>query len=118
MSGFRAIVVGPALATIRERNGQRSHYRSSHNKSPVAILCSAGADRIARMRYIRQSTQPALSSEGELSAGGRTTTETMVQFPSRKSEMLCWANERSSNTAVVPSPSGDWVLIPTQIDAG
>src|SRR3979411_1138778 len=49
----------------------------------------------------------------------QTTTEAQrVQFPSRKSEMLCWVNERSSNTADVPLPSGDWVLIPTQIDAG
>ncbi len=41
-----------------------------------------------------------------------------LHSPNRKSEMLCWVNERSSNTAEVPLPSGDWVLIPTQVDAG
>ena len=41
-----------------------------------------------------------------------------VQFPSRKSEMLCLVRDMSSKNADVPSPRGDWALIPTQIDAG
>ena len=48
-----------------------------------------------------------------LSAFIRTTTETQrVQIPSRKSEMLCLVGDMSSKTADVPSPTGDWALIP------
>ena len=62
---------------------------------------------------------PLGSSAAELSAVIRTTTEMQrVQIPSRKSEMLCLVRDMSSKTADVPSPSGHWVLIPTQIDAG
>jgi hypothetical protein len=62
---------------------------------------------------------PRGSSAADLSVVIRTTTETQrVQFPSRKSEMLCLVRDMSSKTADVPSPSGDWALIPTQIDAG
>jgi hypothetical protein len=54
------------------------------------------------------------SSRGQ----GAASRSAMVQFPSRKSEMLTVVRERPSKTADVPSPMGDWALIPTQIDAG
>ena len=73
----------------------------------------------ARMWVYASDFARSENSAAQRSAVIRTTTEThRVQFPNRNSEMLCWVNERSSNTADVPLPSGDWVLIPIQIDAG
>ena len=81
-----------------------------------------GRNRLRTGRVVRPfpyATPFPNSAVAEKSVGCVITAGTQsVHIPSRKSEMLRPVRDISSNTADVPSPSGDCALIPTQIDAG